>query len=322
MAVQDARVVQEVQQVKEAERVRGAEPAADAPPGTVSAVRAARELGLRRGEFDLAVQLGRIRTVAVAGGARRVADEEVDRLRELAASATPLKERLRTAGTTEGAALMKVSRARFTGLARAGYLSPAKFYLNRYRAVVWLYLVEELTDFMVRHPELLTGNYPAAMRAVLDAGEDRRPRNWRSRRLGRLLARTEDPWEQAAIFSSLLEREELATVLTDPREAAHLASLRTGIVTAEPRSPAAREVVHRLLVADGDDEITWIGLSLALSLDEARAYRPLQVPADTARSTLKRPAVRRCDPPARRTGPRAWLLRLRSGQLRLLRPSR
>ncbi|MEU8889815.1 DUF6397 family protein [Streptomyces sp. NPDC048442] len=284
--------VQEVQEVQESQPVRGAGLTTPAPHGTVTAVRAAQELGLRRSEFDLAVQLGRIRTVAAGAGGRRVAREEVDRLRELEATATPLRERLRTAGTTEGAALLQISRTRFTGLARAGYLSPAKFYLNRYRAVVWLYLVEELTDFRARHPELLTGNYPAAMRTLLDTGVDRRARNWRSRRLGQLLARTENPWEQAAIFSSLLEQHELDQVLDDPRESARLAALRSGLVAAEPRSPAGREVVHRLVVADEDDEIRWIRLSLTLSLEEARTRLPLSAPAATAgRSFRARPAA-------------------------------
>ncbi len=45
--------------------------------------RAARELGLRRSEFDLAVHLGRIRTVPDEGrrGGRRVARDEIERIR-------------------------------------------------------------------------------------------------------------------------------------------------------------------------------------------------------------------------------------------------
>ncbi|MGW7415002.1 DUF6397 family protein [Streptomyces sp. NPDC054863] len=292
-----------VQEVQESQPVRGTGRTTPTPHGTVTAVRAAQELGLRRGEFDLAVQLGRIRTVMAGEGGRRVAREEVDRLRELEATATPLRERLRTAGTTEGAALLHIGRTRFTGLARAGYLSPARLYLNRYRAVVWLYLVEELTDFKARHPELLTGNYPAAMRTVLGTGEDRRARNWRSRRLGQLLGRTENPWEQAAIFSSLLEQDELDQVLDDPQEAAHLAGLRSGLVAAAPRSPAAREVVHRLLMADTEDEIRWIRLSLALALDEARTQLPLPGPdATAARPSRARPAL-----PVLRALWRAWM---------------
>ncbi len=228
-----------VQEMREAR----AEEYADRNPGrvghgSVTAVRAARELGLKRHEFDLAVQLGRIRTVAdCGGGRRRVAREELDRLLESERTATPLGERLRTAGTSEGAALLGIGSARFTGLARAGYLRPVRFRLNRCRAVVWLYLVEELTDLAVRHPELLRGGYPPAMRAVLAAGEDRRPRNWRSRRLGESLARTKDPWEQAALSSSLLEPDRVARVVDTPQEADRLVGLRAGLVAAEPRSP-------------------------------------------------------------------------------------
>ncbi|MFF0745236.1 DUF6397 family protein [Streptomyces sp. NPDC004111] len=255
---------------------------------TVTAVRAARELGLDRAEFGLAVQLGRIRTVPDRdGGRRRVAREELERLRELERAATaPLRTRLRTVGTAEGAVLMGISPFRFTALARAGYLSPANFYLNRYRAVVWLYLAEELTDFTARYAEMLTGNYPQPMRASLDEGADRRARNWRSRRLGQLLSRSDDPWEQAALFASLLDPGELADLVRDPRESAHLAGLWSGLVPGEPAGQAAREVARRLFVARDRDEIEWIGAGLALALDEARTRRPLPGPDRAAMPVL------------------------------------
>ncbi|GHH52799.1 DUF6397 family protein [Streptomyces candidus] len=308
-------VVQEVQQG------RGARATVHAAEmhGTVTAVRAAQELGLRRSEFDLAVQLGRIRTVADGdGGRRRVAHEELDRLRESNQRATPLKERLRTAGTAQGAALMGISRFRFTALARGGYLSPVRFHLNRYRAVVWTYLVEELTDLVARHPELLVGNYPKALRDTLDAGEDRRPRNWRSRRLGQLLNRTEDPWEQAALFSSLLPPHETAALVRGPQEAQRLAGLGAGLVAAEPSSPAAREATRRLLVADDPDEIAWIRTSLALALRDARARCPLSGPdrssVDAGRATgllLRLP--RRAHWAVGRAKVRHWMIRVVRG---------
>ena len=71
-----------------------------------------------------------------------------------------LRERVKTVGTTEGAALMEVTTARFTRLARLGLVVPVKFYLNRYRAVVWLYLAEELRQFAAGR-----GERPAAERA-------------------------------------------------------------------------------------------------------------------------------------------------------------
>ncbi|WP_433549215.1 DUF6397 family protein [Streptomyces sp. CA-294286] len=308
-------VVQEVQQGRGG---RTTVRAADAP-GTVAAVRAAQELGLQRREFDLAVQLGRIRTVAGGdGGRRRVAREELDRLRESNQRATPLKERLRTVGTAEGAALLGISRFRFAALARVGYLGPVGFHLNRYRAVVWVYLVEELTDLVARHPELLVGNYPKALRAALDAGEDRRPRNWRSRRLGQLLNRTEDPWEQAALFSSLLPPDETAALVHGPQEAERLAGLGAGLVAAEPSSPAAHEATRRLLVADDPDEIAWIRTNLALTLREARARCPLprpdRTPVGPARAVgpLRR-LPRRADWPVGRARIRHWMVRVLRG---------
>ncbi|MBT2489600.1 hypothetical protein J7E96_13945 [Streptomyces sp. ISL-96] len=268
----------------------------------LSAARASQELGLKRSEFDLAVLLGHIRTTADADGShRRVAREEIDRLRAADRNQETLRERVRTVGATEGAQLMGVSPARFGKLARAGYLTPVKFYLNRYRAVVWLYLVEELEEFATREPGLLTGRSPQRMRAVLDAGEDRRARNWRGRRLGLLTRQTEDPWEQAAITSSALDPVQLAEVVDDPYERAYLNKLRPGLVGRHGESPAAREAMDRLLPADDPDEILWQRVSLALLLDEARDHR--SAPRPEARRPLPPPL------PETSRGLRAWLRR-------------
>ncbi|MFI5806042.1 DUF6397 family protein [Streptomyces sp. NPDC051561] len=278
--------------------------------GTVTAVRAAQELGLKRGEFGLAVQLGRIRTVPdCGGGRRRVACEELDRLRESERSGTPLKVRLRTVDAGQGAELMGVGPFRFHALARAGYLSPFTFHLNHNRAVDWRYLAEELTDFTARHPGLLTGDYPQSLRAALDAGEDRRPRNWRSRRLGQLLGRTDDPWEQAAIFSSLLAPEDLAAAVRHPYETALLEGLRSGLVAAAPADPVARGVVRRLTVARDRDEAEWIRASLALSLAEARAQRPLPIPDGNAGLRTPEGNAGRSPRPTWARGVRLWLHR-------------
>lgn len=128
---------------------------------TLAAGRAAQELRLRRGEFELATQMGHVRTVGGAlSGRRRVARGEVERLRRAAGFPDALRERVRTVGTAEGADLMDISPGRFTRLARAGYLVPVRFYLNRYRAVVWLYLAEELRAFASGEPGLLRGRLP------------------------------------------------------------------------------------------------------------------------------------------------------------------
>lgn len=157
--------------------------------------RAARELGLRRSEFDLAVHLGRVRTVPDdAGGGRRVPRDEIDRVRAADGFPEALRAAVRAVGTTEGAALMDVTTARFTRLARLGLLVPVKFYVNRYRAVVWLYLAAELQQFRTdeHNTALLKGRTPEGLREQLGEGLDLRPRNWRGRHLGFLLRQAED----------------------------------------------------------------------------------------------------------------------------------
>ncbi|MFF3457303.1 DUF6397 family protein [Streptomyces sp. NPDC002730] len=245
--------------------------------------RASQELDLKRGEFDLAIQLGHIRTTAgESGGPPRVEQQEIDRLRGKEGFPGTLRERVRTVGTVEGARLISISPARFARLARTGHFTPVRFYLNRYRAVVWLYLAEELCQFALAHPGLLSGRTPPALRAVLDAGEDRRARNWRGRSLGLLLRRTADPWERAAAIASVLDPVTVSEVATDPYERSHLRVLRPELVPGRPESPAGREVVERLLLADHPDEILWHRVSLAEALREARELRPAPRPVPKA----------------------------------------
>ncbi len=159
--------------------------------------RAAREIGLRRTEFDLAVRLGRIRTEPGRVAAeRRVARAEIERLRAGPDFPEALRRSVHAVGTAEGAALLGVAKARFTRLARLGLVVPVAFHLNRYRAVVWLYLADELRLFGddEKNAALLTGRTPEGLRGLLDSGIDLRPRNWRSRHLGFLLREAEDPW--------------------------------------------------------------------------------------------------------------------------------
>ncbi|MEV5261380.1 DUF6397 family protein [Streptomyces anulatus] len=252
-----------------------------APAATVAAGRAAQELGIRRAEFELAVHLGLIAVVGAPGGGRpRVHEEEIARLREQPGFPDGLAERVRTVGTAEGAALLDIAPARFTRLARAGCVSPVTFYLNRYRAVVWLYLADELAAFASREPELLAGRTPSGMRTMLESGADWRPRNWRSQRIDRLLNRTRDPWVRTAVQASALDPVQLAEVVDDPYERAYLVRVRPEPVFGRPGSMAAREAMGELMLADDPDEILWRRVNLTLELDGAREDRPAPRPGD------------------------------------------
>ncbi|MFE6129926.1 DUF6397 family protein [Streptomyces sp. NPDC056437] len=247
---------------------------------TLAPGRAAGELELKRTEFDLAVQLGHIRiTAGASGGPPRVDHEEIARLRTAEGFPDALRERVRTVGTVEGAELLSITPARFTRLARTGHVTPIRFYLNRYRAVVWLYLAEELLGFSRAHPALLTGRTPPALRWLLEEGEDRRARNWRGRRLGMLLRATADPWERAAAIASVLDAVTVAEVVTDPYERSRLRVLRPELVPARPESPSAHAVVERLLQADHPDEILWHRVNLSQAVREARESCPAPRPA-------------------------------------------
>ncbi|MDV5142916.1 DUF6397 family protein [Streptomyces sp. SBC-4] len=253
----------------------------DQGTGTVTPGQAAEELELRRGEFKLATQLGLVRTVPVGDGERRrIERAEIDRLRAAPDFPDGLRERVRAVGTREAAALLSVPQDRFTRLARTGHLSPVRFYLNRYRAVVWLYLAAEVTEFALSHPALLAGRLPQDVRERLDAHEDARPRNWRARRLALLLRATDDPWARAAAIASMLHPVHLAEVVGDPYERAHLDRLRPPPQSGHSVSPAARETAERLALADEPDEVLWHRMSLTLALEEARADRPAPHPGE------------------------------------------
>ncbi|MEU9293935.1 DUF6397 family protein [Streptomyces sp. NPDC048266] len=249
---------------------------------TVTPGRAAQELELRREEFRLAVQLGLVRTVPTgeAGGPRRIERRELDRLRAAPDFPTGLRERVRAVGTAEAAALLEIAPDRFTRLARTGHVSPVRFSLNRYRAVVWTYLAEEVADFGRACPALLTGRLPLDLRERLAAHEDLRPRNWRARRLAVLLRTADDPWARAAAIASQLDPVQVAEVVDDPYERAHLDRLRPPPPPGMPGATAAREIAERLTRADDPDEILWQRLSLAMALDEARADGPAPYPGE------------------------------------------
>ncbi|MFF8917250.1 DUF6397 family protein [Streptomyces sp. NPDC015032] len=250
--------------------------------GTMAAGTAAQELQLKRGEFAIAVHVGLVRVLVQQGGGgrARVRKEEVDRLRAQNGFPETLREQVRTVGTAEGARLLGISPDRFTRLARAGCLTPITFYLNRYRAVVWLYLAEELAGFAAREPRLLVGKSPAWVRSRLEDGVDCRAREWRSRRIERLLSLTEEPWARVAVLADTLDPVQLAEVVEDPYERAHLARIRSEPAYGPTVSPAARETMVRLMQADEPDEMLWRRVGLILELDHAREVRQAPRPGD------------------------------------------
>ncbi|MEV7078901.1 DUF6397 family protein [Streptomyces sp. NPDC093516] len=251
-------------------------------PCTFGPSRAARELGLKRGEFGLAVNLGLVRTTPdEGGGGRRVTRAELDRLRAADGFPDGLRERVSTTGTQEGAALMEIAPTRFTTLARFGLLVPVSFYLNRYRAVVWLYLTEELRQFTAEasNARLLSGRLPAEIREGLKAGLDRRPRNWRGRHSGFLLRQAgDDPWARAAAVAALLDPADVAEVVQDPAERARLDRFRPRLPGHGTSGSPAAELVQRLTTATDPDEVAWFRADLAHTLEAARGEGPAPHP--------------------------------------------
>ncbi|MFJ9680418.1 DUF6397 family protein [Streptomyces sp. NPDC101194] len=250
---------------------------------------AAQELQLKRGEFAVAVHTGLVRVLVQQGGGRpRVRREEVDRLRSQDGFPEVLRERVRTVGTAEGAQLLGISPGRFTRLARAGCFTPITFYLNRYRTVVWLYLAQELAEFAVREPRLLVGKSPDRVRDRLAGGADCRARDWRWRRVERLLSLLEDPWARAAVLAVTLDPVQLAEVVDDPYERAYLARIRPEPAFGLTGSHRARETWTRLMQADEPDEMLWRRVGLIMELDHARETRQAPRPGDERRPRLGR----------------------------------
>ncbi|MEH0542203.1 DUF6397 family protein [Streptomyces sp. B21-105] len=262
-------------------------------PASFAPGRAARELSLKRSEFDLGVHLGRIRTTPdEGGGGRRVAHAEIDRLRAEPGFPETMRRRVHAVGTGEGAAILEVPPTRFTRLARVGMVVPVKFYLNRYRAVVWLYLAEELRQFAADRTNafLLTGRTPEVLRSQLAAGVDLRSRNWRGRHMGFLLRQTDDPWQRAGVLAAFLDPSLVAEIVGDPYERSHLNRFRPGPPAyGAPGSPAA-QLIERIITAQDHDEIDWLSSDLANTLAEARAGQP--APRPFPKPARQRPSPR------------------------------
>ncbi|MEU5125940.1 DUF6397 family protein [Streptomyces mobaraensis] len=230
--------------------------------------RAARELGLKIGELDLAVQMGQVRTVTsgperTAGstgpmglmGPRRIRGEDIERHRSAEGFPDTLRARLRTVGMKEGAELAGVAPARFVRLARGGLLVPVRFWINRYGAVVWQYLASDVVEFAERRPDLLTGRLPADLRAASDDGTDRRGTRWRALRVEQLETQAGDPWQRAAAAAAVLAPAQLVPAVPDPAERAWIGALRPALTSARPSAPAGRAAVEGLVFADGSDEV-------------------------------------------------------------------
>ncbi|KUN06338.1 hypothetical protein AQI95_14705 [Streptomyces yokosukanensis] len=215
---------------------------------------------------------------------------EIDRLRAQEGHPENLRARVQAVGTSQGAALMEIPAGRFTRLARLGLLVPVKWYMNRYRVVVWLYLAEELRAFTAdaKNAHLLKGRTPENLRGRLEAGLDLRARNWRGRHLGFLLRQAEEPWARAGALAAFLSPVEIADVVRDPYERACLNRFRPAQAgQGAPGSPVA-DLAARITTAQDADEIEWLRSDLAHALEEARAFAP-----------APRPAVRRSAPPPR-----------------------
>jgi hypothetical protein len=272
--------------------------------------RAARELGLKRSEFDLAVHLGHIRTVPdEGGGGRRVTRCEVDRLRATGGFPDALRHRVRLVGTTEGAEVMDIPVGRFTRLARLGLFSPVRFYLNRYRAVVWLYLADELEEFATveeNTPLLTARRMPEGLRGMLDEGVDLRARNWRGRHRGFLLRLAEDPWESAGALAAFLDPARIAELVPDPYERSHLGRFRPGPPVHGAQGSPAAHLIEKIMTADDPAETEWLRTELTRTLQDARRFRPAPRPA-----ARRAPSAPPPDEPAHRERNRGLLGRLR-----------
>lgn len=244
----------------------------EAVEGLVGGGQAAGELGLSRSEFARAVQLGIVRAgPPTPGGSARFTRTELDRVRSAGGFPDGLRERVETlAGAQATAAVLGVGPSRFTRLARCGHITPVGYRINRYRAVVWLYLAVELRDFAAARPEMLRGSAPAADRELMAAKADLRPRKWRERHVGLLLRRTADPWERAAVLASVLPEGDVRETVPAPAERILLAALSPPVPYGHPQVPAAAAVAERLLRAQPPDEVAWYRTSLDFALTGAR----------------------------------------------------
>ncbi len=252
--------------------------AVDGPPavadGSLMTLARARDaLGLDYDEFELAVQIGEVSTVVCGTHSWKVKSEEVDRLLAEEGHPLPLLDRVRLVGSAEAARELGVGRERFVRLARAGHIRPVRWYVNRYRALVWMYLARDLPVLAEQFPELLKGPLPEELRAAVAEGGDERARGWRSRRVTQLLRDASDAWDEAAVWSALLGPELVDSAVPDPYERAHLRKLRAALPPGRP-GMATPEQIKAIATADHPDEVAPALVALADALGRARNARP------------------------------------------------
>jgi hypothetical protein len=267
--------------------------------------RARDELGLDDGDFELALQIGEIRTVVCGPGWWKVPRAETARLLGPEGGTDALRERLRLVSGTGAADVIGISRDRFVRLARAGCVSPVRWYVNQYRAVVWLYLARDLSGFAVLNRPLLTGRLPQDVREASASGADHRARRWRERRTAQLVRDAHDPWEEAAVWSALLGPDITGEAVPDPYERSRLGALRTALPPG--RTGRATPGQIRAVTTAGDpDEIAGGLLALADALGRARVGRPASRRAPVPEHPESQPPAAPVVPPApafRRTLP-------------------
>ncbi|MFJ1586705.1 DUF6397 family protein [Streptomyces sp. NPDC088197] len=266
-----------------------------AAPETLTLNRAREELGLDFTLFELALQLGEIRTVSRGSGQWRVPVDEVTRLRDAEGHPQALLDRLRLVTSTEGAAMIGISRDRLVRLARLGLIRPVRWYVNRYRALVWVYLGHELREFAAGSPAMLKGRLPAGLRDALDAGQDQRALGWRSRRVAQLVRDCHDAWDEAAVWAALLGPEVTDDAVPDPFDRARLRGIRVALPPGRPGPLASPELTRSLTTADHPDEIALALVALADALGRARTEQPAPHPAfaPADRPSLALPPVER-----------------------------
>jgi hypothetical protein len=248
-------------------------PAAAGDGALLTLARARDALRLDYDEFDLAVQIGEVATVACGSRTWKVRPEEIARLSAETGCPQPLLDRVRLVGSAEAAKELGVGRERFVRLARAGHIRPVRWYVNRYHALVWMYLARDVRALAERSPALLSGPLPEGLRAAVADGEDERARGWRSRRVAQLVRDAYDAWDEAAVWSALLGQEFVDSVVPDPYERAHLSKLRAALPPGRP-GLATPEQIKAITTADHPDEITLALVSLADALGRARKSRP------------------------------------------------